>query len=53
MTAQNALIADDMRLISRKADRLYGAVTDALVAVLAVGFFQCQAAGHIRHILSF
>ena len=46
MTAQNALIADDMCLVSRKADGLHGAVTDAFIAVFAVGFFQCQAIGH-------
>ena len=53
MTAQNALIADDMGLISRKADGLYGTVTDTLIAVFAVGSFQRQAICHSGHFLSF
>ena len=53
MTAQNALIADDMGLVSRKADGLYGTVTDTLIAVFAVGFFQRQAICHSGHFLSF
>ena len=36
MTAQNALIADNMGLVTRKADSLNRAVTDTLITVLAV-----------------
>ena len=41
MTAQNALIADNMGLVTRKADSLNRAVTDTLIAVLTVGLFEC------------
>jgi hypothetical protein len=36
MSAQNAFVANDMRLIAREADSLHGTVTDALIAVFAI-----------------
>ena len=36
VAAQNALVSDNMRLVSREANCFYGAVADALVAVFAV-----------------
>jgi hypothetical protein len=36
MTAENTLVADDVRLIARESDGLDGTVADALIAVLAV-----------------
>ena len=40
MSAQNALVADNVRLISRKAYCFYGAMTYALIAVFAIRFFE-------------
>ena len=40
MAAQNALVADNMSLVAGKANGLYGAMADALIAVFAVGLFQ-------------
>ena len=39
LTAQNALIADDMRLIAGNTNGFHGAMPDAFIAVFAVGFF--------------
>ena len=36
LTAENAFVSDDVRLISREAYRLHGAVADTFVAVFAV-----------------
>ena len=44
--AQDTLIADDMRLVARKADGFHRAVPDAFIAVFTVGFLQCQAVRH-------
>ena len=52
LAAQDALVANDIGLVARKADGLNRAVADALIAVLAVGFFQRQAVGHGGFLLS-
>ena len=52
VTAQNTLVADNVSLISRKADRLNGAMADTFIAVFTVGFFECQTIWHMPHILS-
>ena len=49
VAAQDALVADDMRLIAGEADGLHRAMPDALVAVLAVGFLEHQTIGHAYH----
>ena len=46
LTAQNTLVADDVRLVAGEADGLDGAVPDALITVLAVGFFQGKTFCH-------
>ena len=43
LSAKDAFLGNNMRLIARKADGFYRAVAYALVAVLTVGFFQRQA----------
>ena len=45
-TAQDALIADNMGLVSRKADGFHRAVPDTFITVFTVCFFQCQAVRH-------
>ena len=36
MTAKDTFVADDVRLVAREANRLYRAISDALVAVFTV-----------------
>ena len=36
LSAKDTFVSDNMRLVSRKSDRFYGAMPDALVAVFAV-----------------
>jgi hypothetical protein len=42
VTAENALVADDVCLVSGKPNGFDRTVPDALIAVLAVGFFECK-----------
>ena len=44
VSAQDTFIPDDVRLIARKADGFDRTVTNALVTILTVGFFQHQTA---------
>ena len=53
VTAQYALVSDNMRLIAREANGLHRAVADAFVAVFAVGLFKRQAIRHVLHLPSF
>ena len=46
LPAQNALVADDVRLVARKPDGFDRAVPDTFVAVFAVGFFEGETVGH-------
>ena len=46
LSAQNTFVTDDMCLISGKTNRFYRAMTNALVTVFTIGFFQRQT---IRH----
>ena len=48
LTAHYTFIADYMSLIRRKAYRLYRAMPDTFVAVLAVGFFQSEIIRHLH-----
>ena len=46
LTAEYTFVADNMRLIPRKANGFYRAVTYTFVAVFTVGFFKSKAIGH-------
>ena len=46
LTAENALVFYDMRLTGLKTNGLDRAMTDALITVLAVGFFQGKTFCH-------
>ena len=49
LSAENTFISDNVRLISRKTDRLYRTVADTLVTVFAVRFLKRKTIGHIRY----
>ena len=49
VAAEDALVADDMGLVAREANGLHGAMADALMAVLTVGFLQSQAICHVDY----
>ena len=46
VSAENAFVSDDMRLVPGKTDGFHRTVPDTFVAVFTVGFLQCQAVLH-------
>lgn len=51
LPAQNTLVPDDMRLVAGKPDGFDRTVPDTLIAVLAIGLFECQTIRHRSHLL--